>query len=92
MNTTPSPLIIAFVSDLMFSSKISNVINHLGYRVAWIERADIISDHATPRETPGEKLLGRKGKLFEQVVAQQPALFLFDLTNNEIPWYDWIAT
>ncbi|MCB9434232.1 MAG: hypothetical protein H6668_19850 [Ardenticatenaceae bacterium] len=44
---------------------------------AWIERADVISDHATPREAPGEKLLNwAQGKLFEQVVAQQPPIFI----------------
>lgn len=93
MNNTPSPLIIAFVGDLMFSSKIGSVVNHIGYRIEWYEQADsLMLDTSGQREAPGEKLLGRKGKLFEQVVAQQPALLLFDLTNNAIPWHDWIAT
>lgn len=87
------PLLIAFVSDLMFSSKISSVVHRLGYRIEWIERADgITPDHTARPEPPGESLRGHKGKLFEQIVAQQPALLLFDLTNNAIPWDDWIAT
>lgn len=93
MNNNPNPLIIAFVGDLMFSSKISNVVSHLGYRVTWIEQADdLTANHPAQLEAPGESLLGRKGALFEQVVAQQPALLLFDLTNESIPWLNWIAT
>ena len=37
---TTSPLIIAFVADLMFTTRIALVAEHLGYRVEWIESAD----------------------------------------------------
>ena len=33
---TTSPLIIAFVADLMFTTRIALVAEHLGYRVEWI--------------------------------------------------------
>jgi predicted metal-dependent hydrolase len=91
MNNT-QPLIVAFVSNLMFSTKIANVARHHGYRVQWVEGAWQIggSDPDAPMETPGERLHGREGKLFEKITGWQPALLLFDLTNQEIPWRTWI--
>jgi predicted metal-dependent hydrolase len=91
--STIQPLIVAFVSNLMFSSKIANVARHHGYRVQWVENAGQIGeiDPNAPRERPGEMLHGREGKLFEKVTEWQPALLLFDLGNNEIPWQSWIA-
>ena len=90
---TPKPLVVAFVADLMFTMRIQQVIDHLGYQVIWIETADQL-DSLGIRKTPeplGELLHGREGRLFEQVAMWQPALLLFDLNNAAIPWRDWIA-
>lgn len=90
--TTP-PLIVAFVADLMFTMRIAKVVEHIGYRIIWIESADqlgsLILQHEL--ETPGELLRGREGRLFDQVTLWQPALLLFDLNNAAIPWREWIA-
>lgn len=87
-----SPLIVAFVSDLMFTTKIANVARHHGYRVQWIENATQIGDidPMAPSESPGEMLHGREGKLFEKITDWQPALLLFDLSNQQVPWQKWI--
>lgn len=86
------PLIMAFVGDLMFTTRIDAVVRHLGYAVEWVERAEDIGDvdASTPAEPPGESLHGREGTLFRRVTALQPALLLFDLTNEAIPWQTWI--
>lgn len=87
------PLLVAFVADLMFSTRIANVASFLDYRVHWIENAGQVGDpgdYDLP-ETPGESLHGREGLLFAQITAMQPALLLFDLTNRAIPWEQWIA-
>jgi len=91
--TTASPLIVAFVGDLMFSTRIAQAAAHIGYRVQWIETADQLgaANTDTSPEKPGEMLHGREGRLFEQITRWQPALLLFDLTNPAIPWRDWIA-
>lgn len=34
-----APIIVAFVADLMFTTRIQNVVNHLGWRVEWVETA-----------------------------------------------------
>jgi predicted metal-dependent hydrolase len=83
---------VAFVSNLMFSTKIANVARHHGYRVQWVEGAWQIGEHDpdAPLETPGEMLHGREGKLFEKITEWQPALLLFDLTSQDIPWRTWI--
>ncbi len=89
---TAAPLLIAFVSDLMFTTRIARAAEHLGYRVEWIETAAALGSDADARaETPGELLHGRTGRLFEQVTRAQPALLLFDLNNAAIPWREWIA-
>ena len=88
-----SPLLVAFVADLMFTTRIANVANHLGYRIEWIERATDVGeiDPNAPPERPGEMLHGREGQLFQKLAAWQPALLLFDLTNEAIPWEPWIT-
>lgn len=91
--TTQPPLLIAFVSDLMFSTRIANVARHLDYEVIWIESPADLGDFdpEAPRESPGESLHGRDGLLFRKVTEWQPALLLFDLTNTAIPWEIWIG-
>ncbi len=87
------PLIVGFVSDLLFAVKIENVAQRLGYQVAWIGAAAELGEEAPPLPypVPGERLSGRAGKLVEQLVRWQPALLIFDLTNDQIPWRQWIA-
>jgi predicted metal-dependent hydrolase len=94
MNTDiDSPLIVAFVADLMFTSKIQNVIRGLGYRINWIgQAADIGEEDVGGTNKPGEPLEGSSGRLFELVTAWQPALLIFDLANTAVPWKRWIAT
>lgn len=77
----------------MFTMRIGQVIEHLGYRVIWIETPEQIGaiDPDSEPERPGELLYGREGNLFERITAWQPALLLFDLNNEVIPWRDWIA-
>jgi hypothetical protein len=87
------PLIVAFVADLMFSTRIAKAAEHIGYRIEWIETAEQLgaADPDVLPLRPGESLHGREGRLFEQIVQWQPALLLFDLNNAAIPWRRWIA-
>jgi len=87
-----TPLIVAFVGDLMFMTRIDNVIRHLGYRVRWVEDPSVIvsEQQVTKQEALGEKLHGLEGQLFKKITAWQPALLLFDLANQAIPWRQWI--
>ena len=86
-----APLLLAFVADLMFTTRIARAAEHLGYRVEWIETADALGPDDAPDEPPGELLHGRQGRLFERVTRTRPALMLFDLNNAAIPWRQWIA-
>lgn len=86
------PLLVCFVADLMFSTKIASVAGHLDYDVRWIEAASKLPGAAGPSgEGPGERLQGQTGALFERITAWQPALLIFDLGNQDIPWRRWIA-
>lgn len=87
-----TPLIVAFVGDLMFTTRIDNVIRHLGYRVRWVGEPSAIGGgrQDVMQEAPGEKLYGLEGQLFKKISSWQPALLLFDLANQAIPWRQWI--
>jgi hypothetical protein len=87
-----SPIIVGFVADLMFTTRIENVAHHLGYRMQWIESAAVLDtggSNGAP-EKPGESLYGRSGELFRRLSDWQPALLLFDLGNEAIPWRAWL--
>ena len=80
------PLIIVFVADLMFQTRIESVIEKLGYRVQLVERIDqIISTdlEGLPSQGTEEMLVNRLSHL-------KPGLLIFDLGNDEIPWAQWI--
>lgn len=92
INSNNAPLIVAFVADLMFTTRIQNMVDHLGWRIEWIETAVSVGAPHSPDqlEQPGESLHGTEGKLFEQMTIWQPALLLFDLNNQQIPWRRWM--
>jgi predicted metal-dependent hydrolase len=86
-----TPLVVAFVGDLMFTSRIGNVLRGLGYRVKWIgDAADVGGEDAGGPVKPGEQLEGKTGNLFDLITTWQPALLLFDLANTAVPWRRWI--
>jgi predicted metal-dependent hydrolase len=92
MNNRERPLIVGFVSDLMFATRISSVAQWLGYDVRWIESAASLPGAAgLTGEGPGELLEGQSGALFDRLTSWQPALLIFDLDNAAVPWRRWIA-
>ncbi len=90
---TTAPLLVGFVSDLFFTTKIENAAKNLGFNTIWVENAAEMGppDPNLPTETPGEMLHGREGQLFTKITQWQPALLIFDLNNAAIPWDRWIA-
>lgn len=92
MSETNPPILVAFVTDLMFTPQIERAASATGFQVKWIENAARLGaqDPGAAPESPGELLHGRAGALFQQITQWQPALLLFDLTNQAIPWFDWL--
>jgi hypothetical protein len=95
------PLILGFVSDLLFTSRIEDVANKLHYEVYWIVSIEQISpftqdvtrvqlENKDSNLSPGEQLSGIEGQMLDLVTRQQPALILFDLGNKAIPWRQWL--
>jgi predicted metal-dependent hydrolase/CheY-like chemotaxis protein len=76
----------------MFQVKIENVTQGLGYRLRTIGSAATVGpvDKEGEEGRPGEPLSGRAGELFRQLTAWQPALLIFDLHNQAIPWRRWL--
>lgn len=88
-----SPIILGFVADLIFATRIEDVAERLGYRLVWIERAEQIAplDASPPTRQLGEHLTGPGAVLIERLTRLHPALILFDLSNPHIPWRQWVA-
>ena len=86
-------VIIAFISAMMTAIQVQKVSEYLGYAITFIEDASSISQfESSDLEPPAEPLFGRDASLMELITAQQPALLIFDLSNEGIPWQRWIST
>jgi len=86
-------VIVGFVADLIFATRIEDVAQRLGYRMVWIERLAQPSSAAEdlPVRQLAEHLVGPGAALIDRLTALRPALILFDLGNPEIPWREWVA-
>jgi predicted metal-dependent hydrolase len=86
-------MVVAFLDDLMTSTKIESVCNHLGFRVlfdndpklTWPDRPD------RPMTYSGEPVSGQASELIEKITNWQPALIIFDLGNDTISWRQWLT-
>jgi CheY-like chemotaxis protein len=87
------PILVGFVADLIFESRIEHSASNLGYTMVWIEKSDQISSedpHEMPRQY-AEHLVGVGADLIDKLTRWKPALLIFDLGNDQIPWREWIA-
>jgi hypothetical protein len=91
--TENQPLIIAFIADLFFSVKVEEAARRLDFRVEWIERLSQIAaeDPLTPNRQLAEHLVGPGAALIDLLTLKLPVLLIFDLSNREIPWREWVA-
>lgn len=91
-NKKTRPIIVAFVNDFMTANKIENVANYLTYQIESIGQADTFAptDENLPENQPGEPVYGRPAFLLDKITSWQPALLIFDLGNETIPWRNWI--
>jgi len=84
--------VVAFVANLMFTTRIESVAQDQGFQVKLIESLEQI---ASPEDGPGqsgfaERLSGPGGALLDLLSAWHPALVIFDLENSGIPWREWL--
>lgn len=85
------PLLVAFVSDLFFSTRIESAARIAGFRVHLLERADALPGLPAPTPASGEELSGSTGSLLDWLSQLQPALLIFDIDSKTLPWELWIA-
>jgi hypothetical protein len=85
------PLILAFVSDLMWTTKFENVVRNLDFTLILVAgESDIAIGYLEATEIqPGEPVSGIEAILLDKVTDWQPALLIFDLANDKIPWRHW---
>lgn len=86
------PLIVGFVADIYFSIRIEDVAQRLNFAIKWIEKAGDIApqDKEQLGHQWGEPLEGREAVLLDDLSRWNPALIIFDLNNQEVPWEKWI--
>jgi predicted metal-dependent hydrolase len=93
------PLIIGFISDLMFATRIEQAASLQGFRLRWIEGVETIDPQALPQpdrqqkisfQQAGEALSGTQVHLMEILTREHPALLIFDLGNTQVPWRTWL--
>jgi CheY-like chemotaxis protein len=93
MPASKTPLILAFLSDLIFATRVETTAERLGFRVRLIERQSQIApadEHSPSFRQIGEQTTGPGAALMEQLTLWKPVLILFDLGNAEIPWRQWL--
>jgi predicted metal-dependent hydrolase len=78
-------LIVAFISDLMFQTRLESTAERLGYKVRWVETADQLEAPEDVRNA-----LEMDGILIDQLSRLGPRMMIFDLGNEAIPWVQWI--
>ena len=81
------PVILGFVSDLMLETRIAEVAQKAGFQLEWVGDADQV---AAPGQPSGEHLVEPGVQLIDKLSDLQPALILFDLGNDDIPWQEWL--
>ena len=88
-----APVIVAFVSDLMWSTKIESVARRLGYRLKLVETVANLGAGAVGEQPnlPGEPVFGLEAIVADKITEWQPLLLIFDLDSKEIPWRRWLA-
>lgn len=95
MNINNIPLIVGFVSNLFFSTKIETQANVHGFKVIWIENADYFGPPEIDKELltrqMAEHLVGRGALLLDKITSWHPALLIFDLGNSAVPWRHWLS-
>lgn len=85
--------IVGFVADLFFVSRIENVALGVGYPLQWFERIEqvAVASLDTPFHPLTEYQSVPNAELLGLLTHIQPSLVIFDLSNTEIPWKEWIA-
>jgi hypothetical protein len=85
------PLILAFVSDLMWTTKIENVVRKLDFSLILVgHKSDLAIEYLEATKLqPGEPVSGIEAILLDKVTGWQPTLLIFDLANDKIPWRHW---
>jgi predicted metal-dependent hydrolase len=86
------PLILCFVPDLFFASKIEVAADRANFQVKWFEPKE---QNALENSSPvvpqlAEHITGSGFVLLEMITSLQPVLMIFDLSNTTLPWRDWL--
>ncbi len=89
---TNPPVILSFVSDLFFASKIEAAAKTVHMQVVWLEMGQdtFPSEGTTPAIHSAEHTSGAGFVLLEKITRLQPALILFDLGDVKYPWKEWL--
>ena len=86
-----SPVILAFIEDLLSAVRINNVAQEIGFQFEHWEMPGKNYQRSETGSQWAEPLEGVEGSVIAQISSLQPALIIFDLGNRSIPSLEWIA-
>jgi predicted metal-dependent hydrolase len=77
----------------MSIARIEPAVRLAGFQAEWIERTEQIApeDPDSPSRQPAEHLSGPGAVLIDRITRLRPALIVFDLGSEQIPWREWVA-
>ena len=87
------PVIVAFVENLFFSSRVEAAASQSGFQVNWLE-GDMLEAAAANLNTNQDDSLEQErydSLLLDHITRIRPALIIIDLNHRVIPWYRWIG-
>ncbi len=78
---TKDPIIMAWVANLMFSSRIESAARNLGFEFMLVETvSDLISGDSQ----------GNRNSFMDRITQLGPALIISELGDDDLPWEQWI--
>jgi uncharacterized protein len=85
-------VILGFVTDLLFASKIEGAAKLLDFQTAWFELDEqtTVSGSSTSAPQLAEHVTGPGYVLLERITLLHPVLIIFDLSDTIFPWRDWL--
>jgi len=85
--------IISFIPDLLFATRVESIAERAGYRSINVDNVNFwfyIQDE-TSSTLASLQTEETKEKLLQALTLWQPALIIFDINSEFIPWKDWVG-
>ena len=85
-------VIVGFISDLLFSTRVESIAEKMGYRIIWYEPVNMLQpgDQSVTHNQYAEQTEGPAGVLMDQLTRWHPVMIIMDLGDSAFPWRSWL--